>query len=153
MALIRQARPEDADAILTMARALAEHVGDPPPASKVRQFVDDCFGPKRWFECFVAEHQNELVGFVSVSRGAEVHTGRRRLWVGDLYVAPRARRFGVARDLLRAVVRQARELNCSAVYWEVWRSNDIGSAFFQAVRSNALEDLTIMRLDVDRPEL
>ena len=91
--------PSDAEAVVAMAAELAAALEDPTPDLDAARFVRDGFGPDRWFECLIAEIDGEPVGFALICRGFEAHTGKRRLWLGDLYVRTAARRSGAGRAL------------------------------------------------------
>jgi GNAT superfamily N-acetyltransferase len=147
MVTIRPMRTGDAAAVVDMARALASTVDDPEPNLTADDLVSNGLGPDRWFACFVAELKGTLVGYALASRGYEAHTGKKRLWVGDLYVQPNARRSRTGRFLLAAVARHAVELGCDAVYWELWRPNAAGRAFYERLGAEQTADLTIMCLD------
>ena len=82
--------PSDAEAVVAMAAELAAALEDPTPDLDAARFVRDGFGPDRWFECLIAEIDGEPVGFALICRGFEAHTGKRRLWLGDLYVKSRS---------------------------------------------------------------
>jgi GNAT superfamily N-acetyltransferase len=140
-------RREDAAAIVEMAGELAAAVGDAEPSLTASDLIRGGFGPGRWFECLVAGTAGGLVGYALMCRGFEAHTAKRRLWLGDLYVRPRARRGGTGSALMTAVARRALELDCDAVYWELWRMNAIGGAFYRKFRAEEDTDLAIMRLD------
>jgi diamine N-acetyltransferase len=143
-------RPEDATAVIAMARALAAAVGDPEPQLTPTELIADGTGAERWFDCLVAETAGRLVAYALLCKSFEAHTGRRRLWVGDLYVEPEARRGGVGRALMAAVARHALALGCDAVYWELWRMNHAGEAFFRGLHAEAPDDLAVMRFDKER---
>lgn len=140
-------RTEDAAVIVDMARALASTVGDPIPKLTADELVRGGLGPDRWFDCFVAELKGASVGYVLASRGYEAHTGKKRLWLGDLYVRPNARQNGVGRSLVAVVARRAVEHGCDAVYWELWRPNASARAFYGRVGAKEVADLTILCLD------
>ena len=140
-------RTDDAAVVVDMARALASTVGDPTPKLTVDDLVRDRFGRDRWFDCFVAELDGALVGYALASRGYEAHTGKKRLWLGDLYVRPNARQNGVGRSLVAAVARRAVELECDAVFWELWRPNTPGRIFYGRFGAKESADLTILCLD------
>jgi GNAT superfamily N-acetyltransferase len=72
------------------------------------------------------------------------------LWLGDFYVRPDARRGGVGRALMTAVARHALDLGCDAVYWELWRMNSAGAAFYRSLGAEEAIDLAVMRFDQDR---
>src|SRR5216684_6402069 len=103
-----------------MARELAAVVGDAAPAVLESDLIRDGFGPERWFDCLVAEAPNQLVGYALMCKAFEAHTGKKRLWLGDLYVRPAARRSGAGRSLMAVVANRALEFDCEAVYWELW---------------------------------
>jgi GNAT superfamily N-acetyltransferase len=147
---IRPMRPGDATEVIEMARELATAVGDPEPGLAPADLIRDGFGPQPWFQCLVAELVGELVGYALMCRGFEAHTAKRRLWLGDLYVRPRARRGGTGRALMAAVARHALELGCDAVYWELWRMNAAGAAFYRNLTAEEAVDLAVMRFEKNR---
>jgi GNAT superfamily N-acetyltransferase len=136
--------PADAVSVVAMASSLAAAVDDPPPQLTAEALLDALAGC--WCECFVAELRHEIAGFALVSRSYEAHTGQRRLWLGDLYVIPSARRCGVGRALIARLARHALELECDALYWELWRPNVTAARFFSEVGAEAVAELAITRL-------
>ena len=142
--------PSDAEVIVAMAAELAAVVENPTPDLDIARFVRNGFGPDRSFECLVREIDGEPVGFALICRGFEAHTGKRRLWLGDLYVRTAARRSGAGRALMAAVASRAIDLDCEAVYWELWRPNKLGKAFYKGLDAEETGDLAVMRLAGDR---
>src|SRR6202011_5955044 len=104
---VRRARRGDMAAVARMARELAAAVRDPDPGDGAAGLIRAGFGRDRWFECHVVESDGAVVGFALACRRFEAHTGERRLWIGDLYISPAARRTGAARMLLAALHRRA----------------------------------------------
>jgi GNAT superfamily N-acetyltransferase len=90
-----------------------------------------------------------LVAYALVCKGYEVHTAKRRLRLGDFYIAADARRNRIGRALMTAVARHALQLGCDAVYGELWRTNSAGEGFYRKLRSEEVADLALMRLDKD----
>jgi GNAT superfamily N-acetyltransferase len=147
---IRSMRPPDAAEIMAMAHELAAHLGDPPPAFRESDLVEDGTGPHPWFDCLVAEIADELVGYAIACRGFEAHTGKKRLWLADLYVRPTARRIGAGNALIAAIARHALALGCDAVCWELWRKNAAGEAFYRKLAAEEALELALMRFDKNR---
>jgi GNAT superfamily N-acetyltransferase len=145
--IVRPIQTGDAATIIEMALELAASVGDPVPRLTVADLVREGIGSGRWFECFVAETDGLGVGYLLACRAYEAHTANKRLWLGDLYVRPQARRSGVGRALMAADARRAVELGCDAVYWELWRSNEGGKEFYKLLGAKEINNLAIMRLD------
>jgi GNAT superfamily N-acetyltransferase len=144
---VRAMRPEDAAGVVEMARALAAAVGDAEPNLVESDLIRDGAGPERWFDCLVAELSGQLLGYALMCKGFEAHTASRRLWLGDFYVRPQARRSGIGSVLMTAVARHALQLGCDAVYWELWRMNVAGDAFYQRLLAEEAADLAVMRFD------
>jgi GNAT superfamily N-acetyltransferase len=144
---VRPMRSEDAPDVVSMASELAAAVDDPAPALSESDLIRNGFGPERWFDCLVAELGGQPVGYAVFCKGFEAHTARKRLWLGDLYVRPGARRSGVGHALMAAVARRALELGCEAVYWELWRANVTGAAFYRKFGAEQAADLAVMRIN------
>jgi len=101
--------------------------------------VRDGIGPERWFDCLAAEVDGRLIGYAMVCRGYEAHMATRRLWLSDLD----ARRTGVGRALMVEIARLAIGQGCEAVYWDLWRLNHVGKAFYERLGAVEIGDLAI----------
>jgi GNAT superfamily N-acetyltransferase len=141
----RPMTPADAGTVVTMASSLAAAVKDPRPQLSAEELLRAT--AEGWCDCFVAELRHEIAGYALVSRSYEAHTGKRRLWLGDLYVKPSVRRLGVGHSLIARVARHALELECDALYWELWRPNGAAARLFSQVGAAEVAELAIMRLD------
>jgi GNAT superfamily N-acetyltransferase len=144
--IIRPMQPQDAAAVVEMARELAIAVRDPEPTLDAGDLVRDGMGPERWFDCLVALVGGEVIGYAIMCRGYEAHTAKRRLWLGDLYVRKQARRAGVGRALMIAVADHAVAQGCKTVCWDLWRSNAAAKAFYQNLGAAEASDLAIWHL-------
>ena len=49
-----------------------------------------------------------------------------------------------------AVANRALELDCEAVYWELWRPNALGKVFYERMAAEEAADLAVMRLGGER---
>ena len=78
--------PADTLTVVAMASSLAVSVNDPPPQLTAETLLRAV--AEGWCEGFVAELRHDIAGYALVSRCFEAHTGKRRLWLGDLYVEP-----------------------------------------------------------------
>jgi len=126
-----------------MARELAAVLEDPEPTLDPNDLVRDGIGPERWFDCLVAEVDGRLIGYAMVCRGYEAHMAKRRLWLSDLYVRTDARRTGAGRTLMVEIARLAIGQGCEAVYWDLWRLNLVGKAFYESLGAVEIGDLAI----------
>ncbi len=145
--IVRPMRAEDAAEVVAMARALAAAVDDPDPPLTAADLVANGLGAERWFDCLVVEADGSLVGYALYCRAFEAHTAQRRLWLGDLFVRPQARRASAGRALMAALARSALELGCAGIHWELWRLNGLGRAFYDELGAIVESDLALLRLD------
>jgi len=140
---IRPMAAADAAAVAEMARELAAALEDPEPALDPNDLIRDGTGSERWFDCLVAVVDGNVIGYAMVCRGYEAHMAKRRLWLSDHYVRTKARRSGAGRALMTAVARLAIAHGCEAVYWDLWRLNRLGKAFYESLGAVEIGELAI----------
>jgi GNAT superfamily N-acetyltransferase len=61
-------------------------------------------------------------------------------------VRPDARRTGAGRALMAAIARLSIAKGCEAVYWDLWRLNRVGKAFYERLGAVEVGDLAIWRV-------
>jgi GNAT superfamily N-acetyltransferase len=128
---IRQATPEDAAAVLALVTALAVYEKE---ADKVKMTVEGARA------ALAAGHVNALLGF---SDGAPVAmalyffnfsswTGKRGLFLEDLFVVPELRGAGVGLDLLKRLAALAISMDCGRMEWNVLDWNTPAKGFYES---------------------
>lgn len=127
---IRGATPDDAGAVLELVTALAvyEKEGD-----KVKMTEAGCR------KALEAGHLNALLGFDAGKPVAMAlyffnfssWTGRRGLFLEDLFVAPELRGQGVGLDLLKRLARLAVSMDCGRMEWNVLDWNNSAKGFYE----------------------
>lgn len=146
--LIRQATPEDAGAVLALVTALAVYEKE---ADKVKMTEAGCRA------ALAAGHLNALLGFVD---GAPVAmalyffnfsswTGRRGLFLEDLFVAPEVRGSGVGLDLLKRLARLAVSMDCGRMEWNVLDWNESAKGFYRSFGARHATGWETWRLEGD----
>jgi GNAT superfamily N-acetyltransferase len=126
---IRQATPEDAAAVLALVTALAVYEKE---ADKVKMTVDGARA------ALAAGHLHALLGFVEERPVAMAlyffnfssWTGKRGLFLEDLFVAPELRGTGVGMDLLKRLARLAVSMDCGRMEWNVLDWNEPAKGFY-----------------------
>lgn len=105
---VRKAVAADADTIFCFVASLIEdHFPGQAPWTSAAQIRSDGFGDDPLFEAFLAEQAGKPVGMVSYFRGYAGMRGKPMGIVHAIYVAPSARRSGVAQALMAAVAHVA----------------------------------------------
>jgi GNAT superfamily N-acetyltransferase len=144
---VRRARRADVPAVVEMARALADGLGNEKPAITADKLTRNAFGRERWCSCLVATLGGAPVGYAIYCPTFEGHIGNRQIYLSDLFVRPEARSSGAGRALMKAVARVAVETDCVAVTWELWDQNVLGRAFYEKLGCWVAEEVNPMRLD------
>src|SRR6185503_864433 len=84
---VREAKPDDAEAMLRMVQALAEYQGIRHRVSaKADDFRRDGFGPERKFEALIAERHGHPVGLALFQTFYGSWEGATALQITDLFV-------------------------------------------------------------------
>ncbi len=128
---IRQATPEDAAAVLALVTALAVYEKE---ADKVKMTEAGCRG------ALAAGHLNALLGFVEERPVAMAlyffnfssWTGKRGLFLEDLFVDPELRGQGIGLDLLKRLATLAVFMGCGRMEWNVLDWNTPAKGFYES---------------------
>ena len=148
--LIRDARPDDAPAIVRLVRALAEY-------EKLLQHVEidegrvveSLFCPIPRAFCFLAEAGGNAVGSAIWFYSYSTFTGRHGIYLEDLFVEPEHRGLGIGKALLRHLARRCVAENLSRLDWAVLDWNEPSIAFYRALGATPQDSWTGYRLSGD----
>ena len=130
---IRDAVPEDAEAIAAMCRELATSTavaGGVPMTA--RGVVDDLvFG--QGLSLLTGLLDGRAAGYALYSVAYETAWSARGLYVSDLFVAANARRRGLARALMAELARRARAEGGSFLWWITKPANTAAVGFYASL--------------------
>jgi ribosomal protein S18 acetylase RimI-like enzyme len=134
MPLIRQARPEDCNAIATHIRNLARDIGSPvKPKVTPTNLRTLGFGSNPLLLLWVAELDGRVIGYCVGNFIYSTWRGAPGLYVVDLYVDPEARGARIGERLLRAAVREAWQKGARFVRLDVGNGNHGAARFYERV--------------------
>ena len=147
MTAIRAATPADVATVLRFVRELAAFEREPEAVEATEAMLAEAlFGEAPAAEAVVAEQSGEPVGFALFFPNFSTWTGRRGLYLEDLYVTPAARGCGVGRALLRHLAALAIERGCARFEWSVLDWNADAIAFYRALGAVGMEEWTVQRV-------
>jgi GNAT superfamily N-acetyltransferase len=132
--VIRAAGPDDAPAVAALVNAI-NSLGDRPPEMPMTAsaVLRDLIGPQAKAILRVAEHEGRVAGFATAGL---VYDGSRSAWalmLLDLYVAPEARRRGLARGLMASLAAEALRHDAGCLWWGVDEGDDEATLFYRAI--------------------
>ncbi len=90
---------------------------------------------------------DEAVGYVTYYFTFGSMTGRRGLWLDDLYVAPAKRGRGLGRALMRYLAGVAVRHRCARFEWMVLDWNESALGLYRSLGAQVLDDHRVCRLD------
>ncbi|WP_375398259.1 GNAT family N-acetyltransferase [uncultured Sphingomonas sp.] len=147
---IRPAAPGDAATVLRFIRALAAFEREPDAVVATEAMIDMAlFGPAPAAEAVIAEQGGDAVGLAAWFHTFSTWTGRRGMWLEDLYVTPEARGSGIGRALLRHLAGIALDRECARFEWSVLDWNEAAKAVYRAAGAEAMVEWTIQRVSGD----
>jgi ribosomal protein S18 acetylase RimI-like enzyme len=127
----RHAGLADLDKIAPLFDAYRQFYGQGSDLPRARRWLEERM-KRREAHVILAERDHHAVGFTLLYPSfSSVSTGHTLL-LNDLFVAPEARRRGVATGLLDAALDLARELGALRVCLETARSNEIAQAVYRS---------------------
>lgn len=148
--MIRFATPADVPAILRFVRELAEYEREPDAVEATEETLAEAlFGAHPAAEAVIAEQHGAPVGFALFFHNFSTWTGRRGLYLEDLYVTPAARGSGAGKALLRHLAAIALDRGCARFEWAVLDWNTPAIDFYRAMGATAMDEWTVQRVDGD----
>jgi len=130
--VIRRAEGQDAGALAALLRALNTGPGLHPERITAQGVTRDLIGDAR-VVVLVAEKAGMLRGFVSGHPCYDSGASRWGFVMGDLYVAPEARRQGLGRALVAALARAAAEDGGEFLWWDAGDGDALALAFHRGI--------------------
>jgi GNAT superfamily N-acetyltransferase len=147
---LRDARPEDAERILALIRALAVYEKEPDAVeldaeTLRRQLASD----RPPFECVLALDGEDASGFALFFSTYSTWRGRPGIWLEDLFVIPERRGEGIGKRLLSHLAALAVARGCGRLEWSVLDWNEPAIHFYESLGARAMSEWTTHRLDGD----
>lgn len=147
---VRPASRDDVPTILRFVRELAEYEREPDAVVATKaNFAEALFGVSPAAEALIADWDDAAIGFALFFHNFSTWTGKRGLYLEDLYVTPNARGSGAGRALLRRLARLAIERDCARLEWAVLDWNTPAIAFYDGVGAASMNEWTIRRVTGD----
>ena len=148
MTVIRSATAADVGTILRFVRELAAFEREPDAVEATEPMLAEAlFGERPAAEALIAETAQGPLGFALFFHNFSTWTGRRGLYLEDLYVTPEARGQGVGGALLSHLAGIAIDRGCARFEWSVLDWNEGALRFYRALGAVGLEEWTVQRVD------
>ena len=145
---IRPATPGDVSLILQLIHELAEYE---QLADTVKATADSLhlqlFGQRPVAEVLIGEVDGTAAGFALFFHNFSTFTGKRGLYLEDIFVRPAFRGAGLGKQLMAALARIAVQRDCARFEWSVLDWNTPSIAFYRSLGAVGMDKWTLQRLD------
>jgi len=135
--LIRQATKADAAAMMALIRELAHYEKAPDAVTvSMEHFCESGFGPNPVWWALVADipgsagQAGEIVGFALYYIRYSTWKGQR-MYLEDIIVKEAWRGKGIGKQLMDALIAEARQRNFSGMMWQVLDWNEPALRFYK----------------------
>ncbi len=97
----------------------------------------------------IAELDSEPVGFALWFHTFSTFTGKRGLYLEDIFVLPAHRGTGIGRQIFADLARRAVASGCTRMEWSVLDWNTPAVNFYRAMGARPMDEWTVQRLEGD----
>ncbi len=147
--VIRKAEPADFPAVLDLMRQLAGYEQlEPPNAEAQARLERDALGDLIALEVWVVELDGEISAYAVTFPTYSTFRGKPGLYLEDLFVAPTARRRGVATAMLKHLRTIAEARGCGRFEWLVLEWNKDAQALYRGVGAEIMSQWCLCRVSL-----
>lgn len=148
--IIRQATPNDAQAIYDMIYELAVYEKAPEEVVTTPDEIrDSLFAADSKTEALICEVEGQVVGYAVFFTSYSTWLGRNGIYMEDLYISPDYRGNGAGKALLKTIARYAVERECGRLEWSVLDWNQPAIDFYLSIGAAAQSEWVRYRLSGD----
>jgi GNAT superfamily N-acetyltransferase len=142
---IRAATVDDVSTLMAFLRGLAEFERL-PLATTEDSLREALFGDPPAAQALLLQVGGQPVGYALYFYTFASMSGKRCLWLDDLFVAPEHRGKGVGRAVMTHLARLAVERDCARFEWIVLDWNAKAISFYESLGAIVLQDWRVCRL-------
>ena len=144
---IRGAEVEDSPLILRFIKELAiyEKAGDQVEAT-VESIKESIFGTDSTTHALICTIDGEPAGFAVYFFNYSTWLGKNGLYLEDLYIAPKHRKIGAGKAILKHLAQTAVAKGCGRFEWGVLDWNEPALDFYRSIGATPQNEWIIYRL-------
>ncbi len=144
---IRNAKKEDMKRVHELIMELALYEKLPKEVDLTKDdLINDGFGEKKLFNCFVAEVNSRVEGMAIIYNRYSTWKGRT-IHLEDLVVTKKMRNNGIGALLLDKVILFGKEMGVKRISWEVIDWNTKAIKFYERKGAKLILDWNIIHLN------
>jgi len=146
--VITQATQNDMPLLLSFIKKIAEYEKLSHEVTATDEILrQSLFGEKPAAEVIFGYLNNEPVAYAVYFYNFSTFTGKKGLYLEDLFVLPELRGKGIGKKMLLHLIKKSANENCSRMEWAVLDWNKPAMQFYQSLGAKAMDEWTIFRMD------
>lgn len=145
---IRPARPNDVTRILAFVHALAAYENAEHLVEATEKDIRlALFGEGATTHGLICELDGQPIGFAVYFYNFSTWTGKRGIYLEDLFVDPEYRGHGAGKALLKYLAQHALSNDCRRFEWSVLDWNEPSIAFYESLGARPMKEWIGYRMD------
>ncbi len=145
---LQTATPEDIPVLLDFVHQLAAYEKEPDAVEATQADIHQgLFGPDATAHGLICRLEGVAIGFAIYFYNFSTWTGKRGLYLEDLFVNPDHRGLGAGKALLSRLARIALDNDCRRFEWSVLDWNKPSIQFYEALGARPMSEWIGYRLD------
>lgn len=144
---IHQATEHDVPLLLKFIRALADYEKLLHEVVATEESIQESlFSEESAAEALIVKANGEPAAFAVYFHNFSTFTGRRGLYLEDLFVKPDLRRQGIGKKLLGHLAKIAVDRDCSRFEWAALDWNEPGIRFYEELGAEKMGQYRLFRM-------
>jgi GNAT superfamily N-acetyltransferase len=151
MFTIRLAEPKDVKTILHLIKGIAEYEKLLDQVEATEEILHDSLFVKKGAEVLLGELNGEPIGFALFFHNFSTFTGKRGLYLEDIFVLPEHRNLGFGKLFFSEMAKIAKERDCGRMEWICLDWNEPSIQFYKnRIGAIALDEWTVYRIQANQ---
>lgn len=147
---IREGTPKDIPLLLSFIKSIAEYEKLADQVSATEEILQESlFGERPVAYTLFTFIENKPVAYAVYFFTFSTFTGKRGLWLEDIFVEPEFRRGGIAQKMMVHLANIAEENHWARFEWTVLDWNKPAIDFYKELGAKMLDDWRICRLEFE----
>jgi GNAT superfamily N-acetyltransferase len=143
---IRTTTKEDIPLILQMIKELADYEQLSHEVVATHEVLTDSLFNKQQAEAFIAEVNQQPIGFAIVYHSFSSFLGKAGLYLEDIYIRSTHRHVGYGQQMLEYLAKLAITRGYERIEWSVLNWNEPSIEFYKKIGATPLSEWTVYRL-------
>ncbi|HPE40904.1 MAG TPA: GNAT family N-acetyltransferase [Bacteroidales bacterium] len=151
MLKIRLAEQKDVPTILELIRAIADYEKLLDQVEATEEILNDSLFVQKGAEVLLGELDGKPIAFALFFHNFSTFTGKRGLYLEDIFVQPEYRNRGYGKQFFSELARIAKERDCGRMEWICLDWNEPSIQFYKnRIQAIPLDEWTVYRVTKDQ---